>query len=144
MGDLEKAKALLASCSVQSSRYKWSDQLYATCLYTSVDKLMIDVTPLLLVQIQNTPNLSEPVSAADMGIYSKYARQYFGGYAFSMLGGASAARWLAKRRTFGYRPGVKGQLGITRVCDCARRHSLWQKFGCADVLRDGQHARLIR
>eukprot|EP00953_Heterococcus_sp_UTEX-ZZ885_P041771 21287-Heterococcus_DN1.PRE.1 len=84
-GDAEKAKALLASCSLRAAQQ----------------------------QERNKPNPSEPVTAADMVLHNKYGKKLFGGYAFSLLGGVSIARWLAKRGISGYRPGAKGQLCIT-------------------------------
>jgi hypothetical protein len=53
--------------------------------------------------------------AAETEVFNRFGNKMTLGYAFSLAGGAGLARWLAKRRTSGYRPGVIGQLSLTML-----------------------------
>jgi hypothetical protein len=53
--------------------------------------------------------------AVEAEVWNRFGNKMFLGYAFSFAGGAGLARWLAKRHTSGYRPGVIGQLSLTML-----------------------------
>jgi hypothetical protein len=90
------------------------------CSHRVRHALLLLLLLLLLLQMRKEfqglqANPVKVYSATEAEIFGKFGNKLFLGYTFSLLGGVGLARWLAKRRTSGYRPGLIGQLSLTML-----------------------------